>query len=245
MLHVLFTWKLPRPPCNGGFMVTTTPCWHLRSHSVPRGPPLHLAAGSVSQNTNHSQCIQNINSHRHQGLLVLCFHHCCFSSAEAGAFSFLFLIQLQDEIPLLCFFPYVFFLISLSLTSLILVSFCATSSLHILLHFMSAFLIKAIFFFFPLCLFCSLKQLPRVTSAISPNIQLLLLTPNAALQQLYLFPFSTFIFRFPISIFYSLLPISKFLLPTSTDHLSLIFRNSPTSFKNKEIPEWKILKAEC
>lgn len=154
---------------------------------------------------------------------------------KARALSFLLLIQLQDGVPLPCFSPLYIF-ISLSLTSLILVFFCVISSPCILLHFMSSFLTKAILFFFfsPLHSFQSpLKGPPRVTSA---NIQLLPLTPNSALQQLYLFPFSTSVFRFPVS---------KFLLPTSTDHLlSLIFRNSPTSFQNNEILERKILKAE-
>lgn len=166
----------------------------------------------------------------------LCFIFTTAASVKqkARALSFLLLIQLQDEVPLPCFFPLYIF-ISLSLTSLILVFFCVISSPCILLHFMSSFLTKAILFFFsPLPSFQSpLKGPPRVTSA---NIQLLPLTPISALQQLYLFPFSTSVFRFPVS---------KFLLPTSTDHLlSLIFRNSPTSFQNNEILERKILKAE-
>jgi len=153
---------------------------------------------------------------------------------KARALSFLLLIQLQDGVPLPCFSPLYIF-ISLSLTSLILVFFCVISSPRILLTSRHHSLQRpSSFFFSPLHSFQSpLKGPPRVTSA---NIQLLPLTPNSALQQLYLFPFSTSVFRFPVS---------KFLLPTSTDHLlSLIFRNSPTSFKNSEILERKILKAE-
>lgn len=129
---------------------------------------------------------------------------------------------------------YFYFIVTYKLNTSFLLCYFLTMhspSLHVIIPYKGH---PFFFFFFPLHSFQSpLKGPPRVTSA---NIQLLPLTPNSALQQLYLFPFSTSVFRFPVS---------KFLLPTSTDHLlSLIFRNSPTSFQNNEILERKILKAE-
>lgn len=128
---------------------------------------------------------------------------------------------------------YFYFIVTYKLNTSFLLCYFLTMhspSLHVIIPYKG----HPFFFFSPLHSFQSpLKGPPRVTSA---NIQLLPLTPNSALQQLYLFPFSTSVFRFPVS---------KFLLPTSTDHLlSLIFRNSPTSFQNNEILERKILKAE-